>query len=889
MSNKYLAVSAATALAITLIAADASAQQAPPPPAQEAQADAPAGATESDEIVVTAERRRQNLQDVASTVKVADEKLLSRLGVNSFNDLSNVLPQLNIGNREGNVEIFIRGIGDDNNTELSEPRSAILLDGVYLPRPRGLGSFFFDLQRVELNIGPQGTLRGRNATGGSLNLISQRPIHGEFSGYVEASLGNFGQREFSAAANLPIGEKVAIRLAGYSLNHDSFFNNVGPVQDITESEAVDDFAGRISISLRPTERLSVLLVGDYLDSDGTGNGGANIFSALQAGFEVDTVPDPRGILSRGIQPVQNQEIFGARGVIDYRFNKFSLEYNGAYRNVDFIFERTPSIVNFPGVFDFINVNPDIFFDNFGRVRFDQTSQSIVQELRLFANETERFRWTTGFFYFREDQTSFFNTVADRNFVFAGVDFAIPDVDTQVLAGYGDFTFDVTEDFRFTGGVRYTSERNARVGGSAVYLFLPFAEGFALTPHRLGTDGFQFSGRNRSITDPTGVDPTTFFLDSVASFGGRDTIPAVLDGGCVEVDFTEPGDSPPCPADGRSPFTANPNISNLTRQEGSSSEQYVNWRARLEYDLTQSNLLYAGVSTGTNSSGFNDTVVVGGELLAPTFGIETVRVVEIGSKNQWRFWGDHTTTFNISGFWYDYQDQAFTVLAPAGEVAADGGVAALVSLRQNIGDSRILGLDAEFTQDLPWRLKLSSTVQILDTEFRNASQALVDTRFNFPNSPANTIPFDPTGNRLPKASTFSGSVALSQSIPTSLGTFDWIASTGFRSNYFLTIFNGDGTLPEITPENFPDLDAAGLAALQQSVFDASGSAFDRVPGYVRLDLGQGFTHKSGRWRFETYIKNVTNVTISQTALVTPGTNLRFFNAPRQFGGRIRINF
>ena len=120
-----------------------------------------------EDIVVTTERRSQRLQDIAAVTKAISGEALRMQGINRFTDLSNALPMLNIGNREGNVEIFIRGIGDDNNTELSEPRSATMMDGIYISRPRGLGSFFFDVDRVELNIGPQGTLRGRNATGGS--------------------------------------------------------------------------------------------------------------------------------------------------------------------------------------------------------------------------------------------------------------------------------------------------------------------------------------------------------------------------------------------------------------------------------------------------------------------------------------------------------------------------------------------------------------------------------------------------------------------------------------------------------------------------------------------------------------------------------------------------
>ncbi|MEO1335006.1 MAG: TonB-dependent receptor plug domain-containing protein, partial [Myxococcota bacterium] len=229
----------------------------------------PVGQPNVEEIVVTTERRSQSLQDVAAVTKAIDGDSLRQLGINKFTDLSNALPQLNIGNREGNVEIFIRGIGDDNNTELSEPRSAILLDGIYLSRPRGLGSFFFDLERVELNIGPQGTLRGRNATGGSLNVVSKKPELNTMSGYADVGFGNFNQRELQGALNVPLGDELAFRIASYYLKHDSRIANAGPL-NIEESRATDDAAFRASLRWQPTEDFDITIIGDYLKSSGTG-------------------------------------------------------------------------------------------------------------------------------------------------------------------------------------------------------------------------------------------------------------------------------------------------------------------------------------------------------------------------------------------------------------------------------------------------------------------------------------------------------------------------------------------------------------------------------------------------------------------------------------------
>lgn len=856
-----------------------------------------------DEIVVTTERRSQSLQDTAAVAKQIDGDDLRKQGLNSFQDLATVLPQLNIGSREGNVEVFIRGIGDDNNTELSEPRSAILLDGLYLSRPRGLGSFFFDIQSVELNVGPQGTLRGRNATGGSLNIITRKPDLGEFNGYVDVGLGNFAQREYQAALNVPLWDNAAIRFAGYRLRHNSKIENVGDLTDIRESREVDDLAGRVTFLWEPTERLSLELAGDYLDQGGTGFGGLDYFPFFQQqadgnipSQEIRDLNNPRQVVTQGAQPVQDAEIWGIRGNAQYDFGNFTAEYIGGLRTVDYFFNRTASDAFFPSFDDLIiGDNRADFFDTFSRVQFDQRSQSIIQEVRLFANDDQRFRWTVGGFYFKEYGTASFATTADRSFVFAGVNFDFPDVDRENYAFYADGTYDITENFRLTGGVRYTNERLKRTGGfGSIELFL-FPNDTSGTPpntfnfsccaqHRFGTEGFQFAGRNRTVFTED-VDLTTaegriaLFLGGVAQFGEDDTIDDL-----INLLLTEGPNQTGFDLQGRE-------ISNITPNFGSRRDEFFDYRVRLEYDVTPDMLVYAGVSTGTNSGGFNDSVTQANQIITPEFDVEEVRVVEVGAKSAFEL-GGYRSIFNVAGFWYDYTDQQFTILAPAGAGVSTGmGMstdAGLVSLRQNVGDSRILGFDVDYTQQLPGNLTFRTNFQYLDTEFTNASQALVDTRFNNPNGPADTIPFDPVGNRLPKASALSGLVSLSQAVESNLGRFDWIVSAGFRTDYFLTIFNGDGTLPTIDASTFPDLSADDLTALQNTVAGNAGSSRDRVPGYVRLDIGAGYNPQDNL-RFELYVKNLTDTAYSQTSINSPGLNLRFLNDQRTFGGRVRLNF
>src|SRR5699024_6160445 len=142
----------------------------------ETNAPTPPDMVELDRIIVTVERREQDLQKFAGTAQAISADDARLLGIN--NELRNIqamVPGLSMANQEGNLEIFIRGAGSANKTELADPAAAPHTNGAYIPRPRGLGGMFYDIERVEINKGPQGTLRGRNALAGTLNIITRRP------------------------------------------------------------------------------------------------------------------------------------------------------------------------------------------------------------------------------------------------------------------------------------------------------------------------------------------------------------------------------------------------------------------------------------------------------------------------------------------------------------------------------------------------------------------------------------------------------------------------------------------------------------------------------------------------------------------------------------------
>ena len=205
-----------------------------------------------EEVIGTVERREQNLQDLGVTAYSFQGDDLKMQGVQDITDLSELAPGLEIGNKGGNVEVWIRGVGSSNNTELGDPAAATHLDGVYIPRTSGIGSAFFDIARVEVNVGPQGTLRGRNATAGSVNIIPWRPGIGRTELSLEVEAGDYDLRVYRGAANLPLGDNAAVRFAGYALKHDSFYNDVGPLDLAPPRKRTTRATGCSSWSMSPT-------------------------------------------------------------------------------------------------------------------------------------------------------------------------------------------------------------------------------------------------------------------------------------------------------------------------------------------------------------------------------------------------------------------------------------------------------------------------------------------------------------------------------------------------------------------------------------------------------------------------------------------------------------
>lgn len=288
------------------------------------------------EVVVTAQRRQENLQKAPIPVAVVDGEALSSAGIVNPAQLSTLVPALQVVNTNGAYSNFyIRGVGNFTGNALTESAIAFNYDGVYLARPSSTVGFFDDLERVEVLKGPQGSLYGRNATGGAINVIPQAPTF-ETGGYGRAEFGNHDTVNFEGAVNVPFSDKAALRVAGIDNHHDGY------MKDGT-SDAKDS-GGRLQLRVDPTDALSIVLAADYFHQGGNGVGGTpvrldaeerawRIFGRVQCVLHDAPARCRRyGVRSPARYPVPGQHLLGRERRMVYKSDVGSFTIIPAYRH-----------------------------------------------------------------------------------------------------------------------------------------------------------------------------------------------------------------------------------------------------------------------------------------------------------------------------------------------------------------------------------------------------------------------------------------------------------------------------------------------------------------------------------------------------------------------------
>ncbi len=223
------------------------------------------------EVVVTANKITQSALKVGASLSAVSADDIREKGVTDAKALTDLMPNTQIS-QGGNssVVVNIRGIENTNTTALGEPAAAFHIDGIYLGRMSGAGSAFYDIERVEVLRGPQGTLYGRNANAGVVNVITKAPTHRR-EGSVSVELGNLGQKRVDGVFNLPVNESLALRAAFSTNRRDGFSETKTATNGFTQNQdSIHSDAFRLQGLLKFSPQTSLSLSYDYSVNKTTG-------------------------------------------------------------------------------------------------------------------------------------------------------------------------------------------------------------------------------------------------------------------------------------------------------------------------------------------------------------------------------------------------------------------------------------------------------------------------------------------------------------------------------------------------------------------------------------------------------------------------------------------
>ncbi|MFK7977208.1 MAG: TonB-dependent receptor [Halioglobus sp.] len=524
-----------------------------------------------EEVIVTASKRSESLQDVAMSVNAFTAADIEEAGISDAEDVAVLTPSLSI---VANVSpftaaIIIRGIGTSQSDIALEPSVGLFVDDVYLERS-GLGmSDLTDIERIEILRGPQGSLYGKNTNAGAINIVTKKPNFEAFEGYAQAELGNYALQKFTVAASGPVTEQVAYRLSASSNKRDGYLeNNAGE-----DMNGADDWNVIGKLQWHPSDDLSLLLNASHIDRDVNCCGADVVQTQLindqlvARGFAPDANDPFDYKISANVPSTFENESDTASLVVDYQRSWGSIKSITAWN--DYTTNRAQDVDRTP---------LDVFF----QTNAINDGESVSQELRFTSDTGDSIDYQIGVFYYQSktiggDGGPF--TVVGEEFVDVSSDVeelqallppGIPlpfvavagdsisadvTLETENLAIFGQSTWHISDEWRLTGGLRWTDEK-----------------------------------KDADI------------LVSVNS----SAISAALTGESLLTRVTTPID-----------------------QAFSRSTDDVNWLLNTSYDLAQDVMVFASVATGSKSGGFN---TVNGVALEREFDDESTISYELGVKS-----------------------------------------------------------------------------------------------------------------------------------------------------------------------------------------------------------------------------------------------------------------
>ena len=372
-----------------------------------------------EDIIVTAEKRTESLQDLSQAVTVLTSDDLDKKQISTFVDISAIAPGVNVAKNEGfKTVITIRGVGyETNQNAIATPSVSYHLDGIYIASPYSLQTEFMDLERIEVLRGPQGTLFGQNSTGGAINVITSAPSLEESSSYGDITIGDYSLIKTRASFNRPLSETLAVRASFITHKRDGFTDNLSTGQDLDDADSI---SARVRFLYQPSETFRANFTAQIFDENRNGS--------AQKGL-LDTTTDPRK-LRQNSKTEHKLEASLYSAVLEWDYDAFSIKSLTSHQVDDILVRRDndrndaaylPPFAQLPSEYD-----PET-----------NKQTTITQEFNIVSAEPYmgKLDWIAGFFYL---DTEIDISIRERlDFAWDGFD---PIVVSEVLAYGGDVGF-----------------------------------------------------------------------------------------------------------------------------------------------------------------------------------------------------------------------------------------------------------------------------------------------------------------------------------------------------------------------------------------------------------------------------------------------------------------
>ena len=723
MKLRYLLSSAAVALifngaaanAQTAPGSDASVNPAPSPTSASPAAETPAPASRGNEIVVTALKREQALQDVPLAVSAFNEDSLKSQGVDGARNLVLAVPNVTFQRRSLRNNFQIRGVGSQLTTTGGDDGVGVHLNGAPLTENRMADADFYDVQRVEVLRGPQGTLYGRNATGGVVNVITNKP-NDSWGGALTAEFGNFTSGRFQGYVNAPIMEGVNLRLAGFGLIRGGYATNLLTNRDVDGRQIL---SGRATLGFEPSSNIrSTLMWEVFNENDDRGSflkqlckkdpGLASVLGvatgAAQAAFTQGCLP----------ASVYDDDVYGA-------YNSLS-SFSG-------IVARQIGLITVDAFKDKVISRDlrevELFRAPQYRAHTDNVQFNTEWDVTNSLTATALVAYNENHTSSRYDTTGGLPTVAFPASAVAPGGF-LNDPQMGLSDRFRGENGGRNDNHQWSAEVRLQSDFDGPINFNVGGLYLNYnAEAVTYVATNAATRAAPIINPAAyidplAIPDYTGhnyyISRSQYELKSKALMGEVYIDPVRDIRVTVGLRYTDDdkwtqGSGSTLFVAGRGPIYSAPQTARFKEVTGRFN---VDWSPELSF--TDKTLIYASYSKGYKGGGFNPPGVIALGLPA-TYDPEFINAYEVGTKNTF---ANGRLTLNLTGFYYDYKGYQI------------GRSVNRCVFNENI-DATIKGLEIEFIAEPVRGLRINSNLGLLDTEIKEG--ASVDTFYRTMEDPA----------------------------------------------------------------------------------------------------------------------------------------------------------